>query len=434
MAEGSGFLERQNICTYVEGNLDTFEERPLCAVDSLVLSWYSNFRLEALGGLVEGWGDPAHVRAVAAVSSAASAAGTATAAAADAVTSAAASVMGAEAAADVPPAAPTATIKPVRRMRRRPTQVGVRLQETLRAEAFDELFDTWDPASCKRLLQAMAASPRFRDVRVAGFVLDTDASDALHPKQFCAVTLGLTDELTYVAFRGTDASVAGWREDFDMSFTCPVPAQTEAAAYLADVASRVRGNLVLGGHSKGGNLAVYAAAMAAPKTQARIERVFSHDGPGFSAEFLASKGFARIQGRVEKTLPQSSIVGMLMESHEDYSVVKSTSVGIFQHDPFSWVVEGQAFVEVEGLSAGARHMDATISQWLSQTEPEERERFVDAMYGLLDGCDVTRMADIVANWQTSLPAIAHQFGEMDEDTRSLLFDVLGKLAKAAVTF
>ena len=349
-----------NICDYVEQNLEPFSLRPMCAPDSLVLSWYANFRLEVLGAQVQGWGCGADGR------------------------------------------------------------LGARLQETLRAECFDGLFDLWDPPSCRRLLQAMAASPRFRDVRVVGQVAEREGGATSRPKQFSAVTLLLDDGTAYLAFRGTDATFAGWREDFDMTFARPVPSQGAALAYVEDVAPRVAGPLVLGGHSKGGNLAVYAAAEAPEALQARIARVYSHDGPGFDAEFLASPGFGRVAARVEKTIPQSSIVGMMLENQEDYSVVRSTGVGIFQHDPFSWVVRGRAFEEVEGLSAGARHVDAAMNAWISGRTPDERERFTDELYDLLGAADAESMTELRDSWQTSLPAMAQRLGKMDPETRSFM--------------
>ena len=363
-------LKPGNICDYVERNVEPFSERPLCAPDSLVLSWYANFRLEALGEQVRGWGRPGG------------------------------------------------------------TTAGARLQETLRAECFDGLFDLWGPAGCKRLLQAMAASPRFRDVHVIGHVSEREGGATEHPKQFSAVTFVLDDTTAYVAFRGTDATFAGWREDFDMTFMRPVPSQRAALAYLREASAHVgRRHLVVGGHSKGGNLAVYAAAEAPEELQGRIDRVFSHDGPGFDAAFLSSAGFKRIASRVDKTVPQSSVVGMMLETQEDYSIVRSTSRGIFQHDPFSWVVHGQAFEEVEGISAGARHVDAAMNAWIAGRTPEERERFTNELYGFLGAADIEYIAELRDSWQTVLPTLLQRVGDMDPETRRFMIATVAALAR-----
>ena len=150
---------------------------------------------------------------------------------------------------------------------------GVRLADLHRAEYFGDYFaGMWSEEDGLRLLAAAAASPRLRDVRVVGHV---ESTDVRAEKQFAAVTFRLTDDLSYVAFRGTDSTLVGWKEDFNLSFRCPVPSQVAAARYLADVAGRLDGEFVVGGHSKGGNLAVYAAASVPADVGERITRVFS---------------------------------------------------------------------------------------------------------------------------------------------------------------
>ena len=236
---------------------------------------------------------------------------------------------------------------------------GVRLADLHRAEYFGDYFaGMWSEEDGLRLLAAAAASPRLRDVRVVGHV---ESTDVRAEKQFAAVTFRLTDDLSYVAFRGTDSTLVGWKEDFNLSFRCPVPSQVAAARYLADVAGRLDGELVVGGHSKGGNLAVYAAASVPADVGERITRVFSHDGPGFLPEFLATGEFANVAPRIDKTLPQSSLVGMLLEQQEGFRVVKSNRLLIWQHDPFSWRVDGRDFVYLDDLAPDARYLDAAIS-------------------------------------------------------------------------
>lgn len=278
----------RNMLDYVRTELDTFDGRGFCTVDSLVLSWLAYTRLPA----------------------------------------------------DDPALAPALGWE------------GVRLADLYRAEYFATYYaGMWGEEPGLDLLAAVAASPRFRDVRVMGYV---DATDPQAEKQFAAMTFRLTEDLSYVAFRGTDASLVGWKEDFNLAYRCPVPSQVEAAHYLADAAARVGGDLLVGGHSKGGNLAVYAAATAPRDASGRVTRIFSHDGPGFLAEFLATEDYRRVEGRVEKTLPQSSVVGMLLEQQEGYRVVRSNRAMIWQHDPFSWVVEGCDLVTLDGLTADAR--------------------------------------------------------------------------------
>ena len=129
-----------------------------------------------------------------------------------------------------------------------------------------------------------------------------------------------------------------------MSYQTPVPAQRSAAEYLRDAARRRRGRLRVGGHSKGGNLAVYAAAHTPQPVQARLEAVYNNDGPGFCAGALDETGYAAVRERIRTFVPQTSIVGMLLDHEERYTVVRSRQVGLLQHDPFSWQVEWPDFV------------------------------------------------------------------------------------------
>lgn len=307
---------------------------------------------------------------------------------------------------------------------------GVEIRELLRAECFPRFFWTvWDPDKCKRLLVAMAASPRFRSIRQCFSVDDVDDAQQ---KQFAACAYVLGPELMYVAFRGTDRTLVGWKEDFNMAFAAPVPAQEAAADYLAALASRTSAKLLLGGHSKGGNLAIYAAARNAEMLGDRLVRVYSHDGPGFLPELLAEPGFRAIESRVERSVPQSSIVGMLLDHSSDYTVVKSTNLGPLQHDPFSWVVEGEDFARAKGLSFDARRIDAVVSAWLVEHTPEQRELLVDAIYSLITLPEVETVTDLVDSWQRAIPAVRERIGALDPEVRAAILEMLKSLAVAGL--
>ena len=219
---------------------------------------------------------------------------------------------------------------------------GLDVRELLRAECYQDMIgDLWDPEGSRSLLEAVAASPRYRGVRVCGY---RTVSDAETTEQFAAMTFRFPAGFSYLSFRGTDSTIVGWKEDFNMAFRCPVPAQESAARYVDEAADTIDGPLLCGGHSKGGNLAVYGAAMCSDVARERIERAYSHDGPGFVEEFLNGNAFADLSSRIDKTLPQSSIFGMMFETQEDYAIVESTEFSLLQHNPFSWVVDGCDFV------------------------------------------------------------------------------------------
>lgn len=306
---------------------------------------------------------------------------------------------------------------------------GAPLRDLFRTEWVEAMtHGLWDPEGLSRLLALVAASPRFRDVRVSDYVDDFD--EAVE-KQFSACVLRLPGGGAYLSFRGTDNTLVGWKEDFNMAFQSPVPAQVSAAEYLEEVAHALPGALYAGGHSKGGNLAVYAAIMCPHALQDRIVRVFSHDGPGFNEQFLRGKGFARMRGRIDKTLPRSSMFGMIFEDQEDYAIVDSTSFALLQHNPFSWVVDGTDFKRVERISAGARYLDKTLSDWMARIPPEERGRVIDAVFDVIGATDATYFAEIRDSWQESLPKMRAAAGEVPAETRDLFKRLIKALVRTA---
>ena len=145
------------------------------------------------------------------------------------------------------------------------------------------------------LFQALAKAPRFADLPLSFYINRTDLEEE---KQFSAITISLPDSTSFIAYRGTDLTLVGWKEDFNMSFLCPVPSQTEAVYYLEHVASHIKGKLRLGGHSKGGNLAVYASAFCNKKIQKRILEVYNNDGPGFDLSIIQKEGYKRVEDQI----------------------------------------------------------------------------------------------------------------------------------------
>ena len=307
----------------------------------------------------------------------------------------------------------------------------VPLARLLRAECFAEMLEgVWDQPSTRRLFCALAASPRYRDALVCGFTEELDEAAGM---QFSAMSFQLTPSLAYLAFRGTDSTLVGWKEDFNLAFESPVPAQARAALYTAQAAGHLSGSLLLGGHSKGGNLALYAAAMCPGEgTRDRIAHAFSHDGPGFMAQVLDTPEFARMLPRFEKTVPQSSIVGLLLESRVDFDIVRSRQVSVLQHDPFSWAVDvgGRDFERLERLSADARYFDRALNGWICQMSAPERGRMTEALYQVLSSAEASTFDQIKADWRTSLPAIARALSDLEPDTRDFLLRVLAALAKS----
>ena len=255
--------------------------------------------------------------------------------------------------------------------------------------------------------------------------------DLLIPEQetqFAAVTFLLDDGSAFVAYRGTDNSLVGWKEDFNMSFQQTVPAQRLAQQYIREVAAEYAIPLRLGGHSKGGNLAVFAAARSAPMLQQRILEVYNNDGPGFTKYLMGDPGYLAMVPRIKTYIPQSSVVGMLLEHEESYTVVKSHNVSLLQHDLYSWEVMGRDFITLEEITEDSRFLDATIKEWFADMSNQERGRLVDVMFTLLGSGGVENTMEIfhpknTLNYLKTLSA--------DENMRKVLSSEFQGLIEAA---
>ncbi len=278
----------------------------------------------------------------------------------------------------------------------------------------------------KQMFEAMADSARFGECRLHHFIAVTDAELGI---QFSAVCMDLPDDTMAVIFRGTDNTLVGWREDFNMAYQTRVPAQ-EAAAYYLTRAARVTGKRIrLAGHSKGGNLAVYAAASVPEALQERIEGIWSYDGPGMNLETARTDGFRRIREKIHSFIPQSSIIGLLMEYYRPYTVVRSTARGLEQHDPMSWQVYGRGFEEMASIDRTASVTCETLHEWLANSTPEQRGAFVDALFRMAENTNATRMSDLLNEKFRSLWKMAGGRKEMDPETRR----VFSRLFAQAVT-
>ena len=204
-----------------------------------------------------------------------------------------------------------------------------------------------------------------------------------------------------------------------------VPAQTRAVKYINALAPKLRKRaIIVGGHSKGGNLAVYAAAKCKQTVQKRIKAAFSHDGPGFRPRLLESAQYKNIKEKVSKTVPQSSIIGMLLEHQEEFTVVKSNKSGIMQHDPYSWEIVEGSFVTLGEMTKSAKIIDRALSGWLAGLSDADRERFVDTLFQIIKESGAATVYDLES---IKLKSVMKITGRLDPDTRKFLNDAITNL-------
>ena len=275
------------------------------------------------------------------------------------------------------------------------------------------------------LLTAAAGTARFGRV---GLSFYQDVFIPEEDTQFAAITYYLEDNTAFLAFRGTDNTLVGWKEDFNMTFQESIPSQRLARDYTLTFSAASRVPLHLGGHSKGGNLAVYAAAKYDRFTQKRIVTVYNQDGPGFTEQMMTDPGYLNIVPKVRTYVPQSSVFGMLLEHEEPYIIIKSNQIGLMQHDPYSWEVIGGDFIPEETLTADSRFLDRTFRKWLAGMSTEERNAFFDNVFDLLMIDNTSKPKDIMRpqNIRAYIKAL-----HTDDTRRHLIASELAKLLESA---
>lgn len=275
------------------------------------------------------------------------------------------------------------------------------------------------------LLHAAACTVRFGFTKL---YLYRDLFIPEQETQFAAVTFLLDDGSACLTFRGTDNSLVGWKEDFNMSFQQTIPAQRLALQYTREVAAEYTAPLRLCGHSKGGNLAVFAAARSSPMVQERILEVYNNDGPGFTDYMMGDPGYKAMVPRIKTYIPQSSVIGMLLEHEEPYTVIRSKTVGLLQHDLYSWEVLGREFIPMQEITADSQFLDATIKTWFAEMSNQERGQLVDVMFSLLGTGGVDNALDIFhpKNIKTYVKTLSN-----DENLRRILSTEFQSLIEAA---
>ena len=266
----------------------------------------------------------------------------------------------------------------------------------------------------KRMLQ----SARFSRLVLADYENRVDERREL---QFCAVTVLVPDSTAFVAFRGTDDTLVAWKEDFYMGSMRTVPAQEEAAAYLCRAAWRYEQPLRVGGHSKGGNLSVYAAMSAPEEVQARLLDVYNNDGPGFRDSVGGTEGYRRIKERIHTILPQYSLVGVLLKTDDDFEIVESCETGISAHNGFTWQVKGRRFVRCADFPFRTRVFSEAMRGWTEDLSYDERRELTDLFFGALESTGARTLTDLTAQKLRKAAAVTRELLSREEN-RAMLAD------------
>lgn len=279
-----------------------------------------------------------------------------------------------------------------------------------------------------QLLFDAASSVRFGGIEAAGYV---SVIDKKKEEQFSALTYLLPDKTAFVSFRGTDDSIIGWKEDFNLAVMEEVPSQTDAKNYLEEAAKSIARPFRIGGHSKGGNLAIYAAANSCEQTKLRIIEIFNNDGPGFPESKIEASCFHEIIPLIHSFYPQFSIIGMLFNYAGQYSVVKSSKKGLMQHDPFSWNLKGNSFELIDGFDKASSFFHNTFNTWINSLEKSQRELFVETLFRIIKATDAETNSEIEKNILHNSVKIIAAIYRLDPELRSTFCSLLAMLFKTA---
>lgn len=265
----------------------------------------------------------------------------------------------------------------------------------------------------------MAKSVRFGNCVIRNYVNEivTEAE-----QQFAAVEIVLDDGTSYISFRGTDDTIIGWKEDFNLS-TGVVPAQERAVEYMQRISDKASGMLRAGGHSKGGNLAIYGSVMC-KSVHDKILEIYSNDGPGFSKEFQESPETAEMMPKIIRIIPEYSIIGTLLEHEKQPIIVASTSRGLLQHDGFSWEVQGPGLVRRDSLNKTALRFIEILHKWIDGMDTEQKRLLIEDLFATLQASGYENLSEVQSGGLKSLAAMVKRLDKFAPESRGMMQELL----------
>ena len=265
----------------------------------------------------------------------------------------------------------------------------------------------------------MAESVRFGNCVIRNYVNEivTEAE-----QQFSAVEIVLDDGTSYISFRGSDDTIIGWKEDFNLS-TGVVPAQNRAVEYMQRISDKASGMLRVGGHSKGGNLAIYGSVMC-KSVHDKILEIYSNDGPGFSKEFQESPETAEMMPKIIRIIPEYSIIGTLLEHEKQPIIVASTSRGLLQHDGFSWEVQGPGLVRRDSLNKMALRFIEILHKWIDGMDMEQKRLLIEDLFATLQASGYENLSEVQSGGLKSLAAMVKRLDKFAPESRGMMQELL----------
>ena len=270
------------------------------------------------------------------------------------------------------------------------------------------------------LMFKTAESDRFRNVELCGF---RSIYNEENVEQFAALTF-IVDGLPVVALRGTDDTIVGWKEDFNIAWLPQIPAQKDALEYFEEAAAAFKENFVLVGHSKGGNLVINTAVGCGDKLQQRIDKVYNFDGPGFAKEFFESTSYKAVEDRIYSFYPEFSVVGMIFHHPKFYEIVKSDGFAFWQHDAMNWQISGKDFVNAGDFTDESKIFYSAFNEWIDKLDTEQKKNFVDTMFCILEASGAKTNNELEKDALKATAKMLAAYAEMGRERRKELHEIL----------
>ena len=280
----------------------------------------------------------------------------------------------------------------------------------------------------KELITKLGQSKRFKDLILTDYIKNNDFEAE---RQFSAITIHISKKLMYLSFEGTDGTILGWKEDFNMAFKKNIAAQISCKEYLDKISNKYKSKkMILGGHSKGGNVAIYAAVTSEKKLQDRIIKVLNYDGPGFDKEFIDNIENYDFIDKIYTFIPQDSIIGRILEHEEGFRVVESIQKGIYQHDIYSWQVKGKNMIKLKETTKSSEIINDTMKTWLKNTTVEQRRLFFDAIFEIFNSTSASKFSEISIAWKTNMPKIVESYKGLSDDDKKNITEMIKLFGKS----
>ena len=283
----------------------------------------------------------------------------------------------------------------------------------------------------RSLLKELINCSRFNNLTLFNYENDLDES---LEQQFGAISIILNYESVFLSFRGTDITLTGIKEDMNMSYSDLIPSQIMAKNYISNKLYKKYKNIYIGGHSKGGNLAIYSALCAKKKIKDKIKYIFNFDGPGFNEEISKNYENEIIFNKVVTLVPEMSLVGMILNKPENTIVVDSDAFGIDQHNPFSWKIdENNHFILATFISKTSKVFNNSVKDYFLRLSQKDREKFVSILWELLSATKIKTIVELKENMGSSLLNILIAYKRFDDEEKELLKKNFALISKILVS-